>query len=255
MQKPDQQIIPRGDGDKPIPGQDLKKPRARKTRPELTCLPRITWWRRLVRCSLRLLARFLVRTLTRCKVNGLQHFPRQGPVLVVVNHLGDADALLGLAFFPASVEALAKMELYEFPVLGLIMQAYGAIWVHRGQPDRRALQAVLDGLAEGRLVGIAPEGRESLTGSLEEGTKGAAYIALKANVPLLPVTFTGTENSRIYPNLKKLRRTDVSITVGPIFRLEKVADRREALRLGTQKIMERLAKQLPAEYRGIYVIG
>lgn len=255
MQKPDQQIVPRGDVNQPIPGRDLKKPRASKVRPELTCLPRITWWRRLVRGSLRLLARFLVRILTRCRVTGLEHFPRQGPVLVIVNHLGDADALLGLAFFPPSVEALAKMELYEFPVLGGIMQAYGVIWVHRGQPDRRAIQAVLDGLAQGRLVGIAPEGRESLTGSLEEGTKGAAYIAIKANVPLLPVTFTGTENSRIYPNLKKLRRTDVSITVGPIFRLEKASDRREALRLGTQKIMARLAQQLPAEYRGVYRVG
>jgi 1-acyl-sn-glycerol-3-phosphate acyltransferase len=160
--------------------------------------------------------------------------------------------LLGLAFFPTPVDALAKMELYDFPLLGGLMHAYGVIWVHRGHPDRRAIRAALQSLAEGRLVGIAPEGRESLSGGLEEGTEGAAYIALKANVPIVPVTFTGTMNNRIYPNLKRLRRTEVSLTVGPIFRLEKLPDRRASIRLGTQKIMERLASQLPPEYRGIY---
>jgi 1-acyl-sn-glycerol-3-phosphate acyltransferase len=253
MQKPDEHTLPRGDGLKSqLPEPEREKPRASIARPELTRLPRMTWWRKPVRIFLRLLARILVLALTRCKVKGLTNFPRQGPALIVVNHLGDADAVLGLAFFPTPVDALAKMELYDFPLLGGIMQAYGVIWIHRGQPDRRAIQAVRHALAEGRLVGIAPEGRESVTGGLEEGTGGAAYIALKANVPLVPVTFTGTENNRIYPNLKLLRRTEVSITIGPIFQLERLPDRREAIRLGTQKIMLKLAEQLPHEYRGIY---
>jgi 1-acyl-sn-glycerol-3-phosphate acyltransferase len=250
MQKPDQRH-PLGKHDH-SPDAELEKPWAKEVRPELTALPRLTWGRRLVRCFLPAVARFLVLALTRCTVTGLQNFPRQGPALVVVNHLGDADAMLGLAFFPTPVDALAKMELYDFPLLGGLMHAYGVIWVHRGHPDRRAIRAALQSLAEGRLVGIAPEGRESLSGGLEEGTEGAAYIALKANVPIVPVTFTGTMNNRIYPNLKRLRRTEVSLTVGPIFRLEKLPDRRASIRLGTQKIMERLASQLPPEYRGIY---
>jgi 1-acyl-sn-glycerol-3-phosphate acyltransferase len=255
MQKPDEQHLLEGDGVKPhLPTAQFEKPRARKMRLELTALPLITRWRKLVRRFLPHPVRLLVRILTRCKVNGLQNFPHQGPALIVVNHLGDADAVLGLAFFPAPVDALAKMELYEFPLFGRIMHAYGVIWVHRGLPDRRAIKAVLKGLSEGRLIGIAPEGRESLTGGLEEGTGGAAYFALKTNVPIVPVTFTGTENNRIYPNLKKLRRTEVSITVGPVFQLEKLPDRRESIRIGTQKIMERLAKQLPPEYRGVYQV-
>lgn len=253
MHKPDVRISPGGEALNPQPPRpELEKPRASKVRPELTGLPRITWWRKLFRRLLALLARILVLIFTRCEVNGMQNFPRQGPALIVINHLGDADGLLGLAFFPAPVEALAKVELYEFPLVGWIMQAYGVIWVHRGHPDRRSIQAVMQGLAEGRLVGIAPEGRESVTGSLEEGTRGAAYLALKSNVPLVPVTFTGTENNRIYPNMLKLRRTSVSLTVGPSFRLEMLPDRRESIQLGTQYIMERLAMQLPPEYRGVY---
>jgi 1-acyl-sn-glycerol-3-phosphate acyltransferase len=188
-------------------------------------------------------------------MSGLQHFPRQGPALVVANHLGDADAVLAVACFPAWADGLAKIELFSLPIVGWVIEAYGVIWVHRGQPDRRALKAALEGLRSGRILAIAPEGRESVTGGLEEGTGGAAYLALKAQVPLVPVTFTGTENARIYPNMKRLRRTPVSITVGPPFRLESGPDRRESVDRGTRTIMQALANQLPPEYRGIYAPG
>jgi hypothetical protein len=70
----------------------------------------------------------------------------------------------------------------------------------------------------------------------------------------VPITFIGTENKQIYSNLKRMRRTRVAMTVGPMFTLEKLPDRREAIRLGTRTIMERLASQLPPEYRGTYQV-
>ena len=147
-----------------------------------------------MRCLFCYLARLLAWIFTKVEIQGLENFPSQGPAIIVANHLGDADFVLGIAFTPRPPEVLAKAELYNFPVLGKLMELYGVIWVHRGQPDRRALRASLQGLAEGRLISLAPEGRESLTGGLEEGTNGAAYLALKANAPILPVTFTNTEN-------------------------------------------------------------
>ena len=151
------------------------------------------------------------------------------------------------------------------------------IWVHRGQPDRRAVRAALDGLAENRMVALAPEGHESQSGGLEEGTQGAAYLALKSDAPVIPVTFTGTENKRIYPNMKRLRRTPVTVTIGPPFRLSQLIEQqtaeagtaaletaaletaaqkttvhKTAIEQGTRIIMQTLAQQLPANYRGIY---
>jgi 1-acyl-sn-glycerol-3-phosphate acyltransferase len=79
-----------------------------------------------------------------------------------------------------------------------------------------------------------------------------AYLALKADVPLLPTTFTGTENAIFYNNLKKLRRTKVTMTVGPTFRLQAGPDQRTSMEAGTQRIMLTLADQLPPEYRGVY---
>ena len=228
------------------------KPISELWRPELTCLPRLTFWRRLFRRLVHGSARLLVFICTRPAVYGLENYPRQGPALVVTNHLGDPDPVLEIAFWPVIPEAMAKIELYNIPILGWIMENLGVIWVHRGQADRRAIQAALQGLREGRIIGIAPEGRESLTGGLEEGTGGAAYLALKVEAPIVPVTLTGTETWRVYGNLKKLHRTPVTLTVGRSFRLTQYTDWRESIRRGTRQIMEALARQLPDEYRGIY---
>ena len=96
------------------------------------------------------------------------------------------------------------------------------------------------------------KGRESVTGELEEGTPGAAYLALKSGASILPVTFTGTENQKVYPELKRLRRAKISITIGKPFLLDQTGNWRQAVDRGTQQIMRTLAEQLPPEYRGVY---
>jgi 1-acyl-sn-glycerol-3-phosphate acyltransferase len=222
---------------------------------EITRLPDLTVWRRLFRWLILRVLRLVVGLLVRCRVTGRENLPQQGAALLVSNHLGDADLVVGMAFAPKPVEVISKAELHDFPVVGKLMDAYGVIWVHRGQPDRRALRAALQGLSQGRMVAIAPEGRESMSGALEEGTRGAAFLALKAAVPVLPVTVTGTENWRVYGNLKRFRRTEITLTVGEPFYLEAEGDQRQALQQGTLKIMRKLADQLPEEYRGYYRSG
>jgi len=231
----------------------LLKPRCEIIRPEITRLPPLTRIRRLTRCLIVWFLRRVVWICTRTSVKGLDNLPKQGAGLVVANHLGDADLVIGLAFLRRTADVFAKAELYDYPILGKIMEAYGVIWIHRGQPDRRALRAALQGFSEGRIIGIAPEGRESLTGELEEGTGGAAYLALKQDLPIIPVTFTGTENKRIYTNLKHLIRTEVTMTVGHPFRLVDQPNRKQAIQQGTLAIMRALAEQLPVAYRGVYL--
>lgn len=208
--------------------------------------------RRALRKVMRIVLKFLVWLFTRIEVSGLENVPLDGPLLMVSNHLGDADAIVGLAYAPRPVEVIAKSELYDIPVFGKLADAYGVIWVHRGQPDRRALRATLDALRNGRAVGITPEGRESLTGSLEEGTGGAAYIAYRSRAPILPVTMTGTENKQIFGNIRRFKRTRVTMTIGPVFHLDDFHDRRQAVSQGTLQIMRALARQLPPQYQGVF---
>ncbi|MEJ2264438.1 MAG: lysophospholipid acyltransferase family protein [Anaerolineales bacterium] len=231
---------------------EAPKPRNEVIHPGITRLPEITGWRRIVRRLVHWMARLVVRICTRVEVVGLEHLQIYESALVVANHLGDADVVVGVAYSPMNVEVIAKSELYDFPILGWLMDTYGVIWVRRGQPDKKAIRAALQAFDEKRKVAIAPEARESLTGGLEEGTGGAAYLALKADVPIIPVTFTGTENQRVLNNLRHLRRTPVTLTVGSPFQLKKLTSLKEAIQAGTETIMKTLAKQLPPEYRGVY---
>jgi 1-acyl-sn-glycerol-3-phosphate acyltransferase len=228
------------------------KPVTKIWRPELARLPRLTPARRIFRALLGALTRLVLRVCLRATYTGLEHLPRAGPALLVINHLGDADAVVVLAALPRPGDVLGKVELQALPLVGRIMDWYGVIWLHRGRPDRRALHAALEGLAEGRVIAVAPEGRESLVGGLEPGEDGAAFLALKADVPIVPIALTGTQNALIYGNLRRLRRTPVTLTVGAPFRLERQGARRAAIQTGTHRIMTALADLLPPEYRGVY---
>jgi 1-acyl-sn-glycerol-3-phosphate acyltransferase len=230
------------------------KPITEIWRPGLVALPKLTFGRRLFRVFMRGVTKLLTFTLLQVKVSGLENFPKYGPAVIVFNHLGDADMVLMMArlSFKSPVEGIGKIELYDHWFVGPVFRAYGMIWVHRGQPDRRAMRAALDALAEGRMVTLAPEGRQSVIGGLEEGNPGAAFLARKSGAPLVPIGLTGTENSNVFSHLKRMRRAPVTISVGKPFFLQEHTDRQTTLQEGTRQIMESLASLLPESYRGQY---
>jgi 1-acyl-sn-glycerol-3-phosphate acyltransferase len=219
-------------------------------------LASLTPGRRLFRLFAKGLTRFLTFFLLRADVRGLEKFPWRGPALIVFNHLGDADTVLMLAALPfrSPAEGMGKIELNDHWFVGPIFRAYGIIWVHRGQPDRKALRAALDGLAEGRMVALAPEGRQTVIGGLEEGNAGAAFLAIKSGAVVVPVALTGTENSNVYGHLRRLRRAPVTLTVGEPFFIQESREggRQATLQEGTRQIMQSIARLLPESYRGTY---
>ena len=101
-------------------------------------------------------------------------------------------------------------------------------------------------------MGIAPEGtRARGPYALQEAKTGTAYLAARADVPIVPVGITGTE--KIKRNLPRLRSTDIRIVIGKPFRLPESGYIRGAkLREYTDLIMQRIAELLPEEYRGAY---
>jgi 1-acyl-sn-glycerol-3-phosphate acyltransferase len=237
---------------RPTPRLAPPKPVSKIWKPELTRLPWLHLRRRVFRGFVRLLARVLIRLLTRPTYRGLQHLPK-APALVVTNHLGDADTPLVLSALRTAPEALGKIELlFEFPVLGWLMDWYGTIWLHRGRVDRAALECATQALHQGRTLIIAPEGRYTLVRGLERGGGGAAYVAARAGVPIVPIALTGTENDSVYPSLRRVRRPHVTLTVGEPFRLGSSAESPRGRREATRQIMESIARLLPPGYRGAY---
>ena len=231
------------------PSSTEPKPVTDWWRPELVALPKLTLARRVFRVFGRLLTKLVTFYMMDATVTGMENFPKKGPALVVINHLGDADVVLLAAVIPTTIDGMGKIELNEHWFVGRMFRAYGVIWVHRGRPDRKAIRAALDGLSQGRIIALAPEGRQSLDGGLEEGTEGAAFLALKSGAPIVPVAMTGTENDNIY-NGKFWKRAKVTLAVGKPFRLQEHDDRQTMLREGTRQIMQSLADLLPDEYRG-----
>jgi 1-acyl-sn-glycerol-3-phosphate acyltransferase len=241
--------------------ESFQKPVSEIWRPDLIRLPELTRTRRAFRVFSHGLLKLIAKICLDVSSEGMGNLPQKGPLLVVINHLGDADAPAIISVLPFPPDAMGKIELFDFPILGKLMDWYGVIWLHRGRADRRALRAALDGFAEGRVIIIAPEGRYSVTGALEEGSDGAAFLAYKSGVPILPIAIIGTENENVHGQMKKFRRARVHVKVGKTFKLAEQAKgdalseskgRREAVTEGTRQIMQALASLLPEKYRGAY---
>ena len=87
---------------------------------------------------------------------------------------------------------MAKAELFKIPVFGWLLARLGAFPVVRGTADRKAIRRAIDLLKAGEVVGIFPEGTRTRTGDLLPLQRGAALIALRAGVPVVPVALIGT---------------------------------------------------------------
>ncbi len=205
----------------------------------------------LYRKAFQAFCRFLLRALTRLQVSGLENIPAGGPLLVTANHLHWLDAPLLFIFLPFPITVMAA-EKYERKYHGCLMRPLGVIFVQRGEVDRRALRKALAILEAGGVIGIAPEGTRSKTGGLQEGKRGAAYLAYRTGAALVPVAIAGVE--KVFPALRRFRRATVTVTVGQPYRLPEVASKPTSEDLGaaTTLIMKRLAELLPEEYRGVY---
>jgi len=194
----------------------------------------------------------LLHILARIEIEGREHIPQEGPFLLVTNHLHWLDPPLLSVVFPHRpyVFAAEKWERHWF--LGPFLRSLGAIFVRRGEVDRKALRQALGVLTSGGVLGLAPEGTRSKTGTLQRGRSGAAYMAYRAGVPLLPVVATGQE--RVFASLRRLRRATIRVVYGPMFEPPSVEGKASAHKVHafSHEIMYRLAAMLPPEYRGVY---
>jgi 1-acyl-sn-glycerol-3-phosphate acyltransferase len=195
--------------------------------------------------------RFIGWLLLKQDVIGLENIPRQGPYLIVVNHLGIADPPLIFINVYRQLTMFAADKWKKVPGIRHLAEAAGVIWVARGEADLSAIKAALAVLKAGRPLGLAPEGTRSPTRALQPGKTGAAYLADRTGVAIVPIGISGSE--RLTENLRQLRRTHVRFEVGRPFHLPPNGRAKgEVLDDYTTQIMCRIAALLPPEYRGVY---
>jgi 1-acyl-sn-glycerol-3-phosphate acyltransferase len=179
--------------------------------------------------------------------------PDRGPLIMVTNHANFLEPpLLYTHLTPRPLAGLAKAETWDNPILRFLANLSGGIPLHRGEADISAMRAALRALAEGRILGVAPEGTRSGDGCLQRGNPGVVFLALHCGAPLLPVACCGTE--RFWKNLRALRRTEVRFVVGQPFSLHTDGTQvtRQARQEMTDEIMYELARLLPPSKRGAY---
>ncbi len=119
--------------------------------------------------------------------------------VVIANHESFADILVLLAMLPMQVRFLAKRSIFRVPVLGWGIAAAGFIPVDRGDRSRstEAVEAALARLEHGRSVVVFPEETRSRDGSLLPFKKGAAMLAIRSGLPILPIGLAGSR--RVLP--------------------------------------------------------
>ena len=143
--------------------------------------------------SSKLICTFVLKNLRRWQVQGRDNLPTEGGFLVVSNHTSYWDPVaVGCAINPR-IHYMAKAELFRIPILRNLITAFGAFPVHREKADRQAIRTALKLLEEGKVVGIFPEGTRSHSGKLLQPNLGAAMLAVKAQVPVIPIAILGSK--------------------------------------------------------------
>jgi len=204
---------------------------------------------------LRWLVRALFNLVARVEVTGYEHLPKEGSFVIATNHLGIIDA-------PFAFYALDRWDMFvmiaekweKVAIFRWLGRYFNFIFIDRFNPDIKTLRKVIKLMEEDNILVIAPEGTRSRVGSLIEAKPGVSYLATKLNRPIVPVALAGTEDEVLFRNLKRLKRTHITITAGPAFTLPPLPkeNRDEALKQYTDEIMCHIAALLPEKYRGFY---
>lgn len=204
---------------------------------------------------LRALIRLALNLICRFEIRGKENVPLTGGMILAANHIGFLDLIL--VYFAIDRTDLFIPVAEKWEKVGWIRTLAGPlkmIFVDRFNPDLKAIRKMIALMEQGKCLIIAPEGTRSPTGALIEGKPGVAYLAARSGFPVVPVGITGTEDKLVVSNLKRLRKSTITLTGGKPFVISPLPnkDRNAALQNATDEIMCQIAALLPESYRGAY---
>lgn len=206
--------------------------------------------RRIMRFLLRYIGFTVLVKIDR--VAGVENVPIKGPAILMINHINFVDPFVVIHLLPRNIVPMAKVEVYGYPIIGIFPRIYGVIPVQREEIDRHAIQGAMEVLNAGEIILVAPEAHRGP--ELRQGKEGIAYLATRANVPIVPVAIDGTIGFPTLPFLPRWRQPGANVKFGAPFRLKTLEQRagRETLRQMTDEAMYILAAMLPEYRRGYY---
>lgn len=210
---------------------------------------------RLARGVLRPVFRLVFHLLSDVRILGRENVPKDGAYLLTINHVSFFEPPFILAFWPVAPEGAGAIEIWDRPGQSILVRLYHGIPIHRGEFNRQALEAMINVLASGYPLMIAPEGGRTHDLGMRRALPGVAYIVEKTGVPVLPVGVVGATDDFLDRALH-LKRPRLEMRIGQPFHLPVVegkgSERRLALQSNADRIMQAIAALMPAEYHGVY---
>ena len=204
-------------------------------------------WLRLAYVAVKL----CLRLCCQVHIEGSEHIPSQGGVVLVSNHISAFDTVL-LPYTVLATQGLqiiwapAKAELFRSRFLGSVLTSLGVFPVRRGQHDRQAMRRMIAYMRTEKMM-LFPEGTRSRDGRLHEGKRTVGKLIYTARPVVVPVAIVGTE--RIIPHLKSLvhGRALVSVHYGKPVALQHyyaMPDTKETAVAIVQEVMSAIAALL-----------
>ena len=161
----------------------------------------------------------LFRTIYRLRVEGLQHVPPSGPLILVANHCSFFDAFILAASLPPRTHQhmfyMGFEWFFRHPVLAWWGRGVRVILVDMDTFLMRALQASAVVLRQGKILCVFPEGERSADGQVRPFRKGVGILARELKVPILPANIGGSfeawPRGQSFPRIHRLR-----VRFGPV---------------------------------------
>jgi 1-acyl-sn-glycerol-3-phosphate acyltransferase len=193
----------------------------------------------------------------RVRVDGRDHVPERGPVILAANHRSFMDSLFLPLVIRRRVTFVAKAEYFDDKKTAWFFRGVGQIPIRRegGSASERALESATEVLEAGGVFAIYPEGTRTRDGRLHRGHTGIARLALRTGAPIVPVGMIGTDE--INPIGRKLPRLfrAVMIRFGTPISVDRYAGREHdklVLRQITDEVMFEMQQLCGYEYVDIY---
>lgn len=183
----------------------------------------------------------------RIKVTGRENLPREGPFILAPVHRSYADTIFAAYVTRRRVRFMAKEEIFAKPWSRRLFSSLGGFPVRRGTPDREALRLCQEVLAIGEPLALFPEGTRRSGPLVQDIFSGAAFVALRAGVPLVPVGIGGSDKA-MPPGAKMVRPAHIGVVIGkPIYPPARNETGRVP-RNAVEELTTRLQKELQVVY-------
>jgi len=142
------------------------------------------------------LLRLYFRLIHRARVEGLEHLPDRGPLLLISNHQSYYDPpFIGCWITRRQIDFLARGSLFKFKPFARLISTLHAMPIKQGTGDSGAMKEALRRLAEGRAMLVFPEGSRSHDGAIATFERGTAVLLKRAHCPIVPIAVRGVYES------------------------------------------------------------